>query len=930
MLPEEKYYTELLLSIYPCKVPFTVGVKKDKPRKRLGTYYPKTQRIILHTGWESRYNTTETAIHEYAHHLHYTEFGKEDMKQDPHGKQFWQIYGQLLCRAKELGIFEDDRLPILAFPKKDGTPTEQKVILPEKKPEPEFKIDSRLPASIRMHSGTSSAKSGAGWNRNSCYSKNALTISVKTAFHLCIITANTTKQKNTDTGKYWHGRFLFPSQTRIFAYMKDIFKELNSRQAEAVRATEGRIRVVAGAGTGKTKALTHRYAYLVNVLGIDPANILCLTFTNKAAAQMRSRISEMVQSGDYNDFVCTLHGFCVKFLRREIYRLGFPKSFTVLDEEDSKAIAKQAMDEMGIKRTEKTVRQFLEAVGRDKALSGYIPTYMLPGCVINDEMRRSSRLAGYAARQMKNYALDFDDLMNFTKYILDRFPDACEHWQGMLNYIMVDEAQDCNLDDWDLVERLAARHRNLFVVGDPDQCIYEWRGSRPDLFVNFAADRTIILDENYRSTPRILDVANSVISNNRNRIPKDLFTRKPEGRAVIHFHGRSEKEEMEWIVSQVRTLLGSGAGVNDIAILYRSAYQSRAIEQELLNAHLGYTIWGGTRFFERKEIKDALSYLRLLNNQDDDISFERIINVPSRKLGKAFLDAVRDAAARRGISLYSALQVCFQGKGDGFVSIIEDGKQYALGHRVSDLLNRILDTSGYKRMVREDQDEERLENLDELLSSIRFYESVRTPEESTLSDYLQDVALYTNDDHRRDTPTIKLMTIHQAKGLEFPYVFVIGLSEGIFPNMRTIREGKKNGEEEERRLMYVAVTRAERALFLTESEGFNISSKTNKYPSRFLAEIRKELLVTEGVIPPELWSGTRRLSHVLDEDEFDVGGTAREQSPFKVGDTVTHPVFGEGVIVSVNKDFSSFEVRFDSGSTRVLRSGFLKQADLPE
>ena len=712
--------------------------------------------------------------------------------------------------------------------------------------------------------------------------------------------------------------------------MKDIFQGLNSRQREAVEATEGRIRVVAGAGTGKTKALTHRYAYIVNVLGIDPANILCLTFTNKAAAEMRNRISEMVQSGDYNDFVCTLHGFCVKFLRQEIYRLGFPKTFTVLDEDDAKAIDKQAMDEMGLKRTEKTVKQFLEGVAADKALNGYIQTYMLPGSKITDEMRRSSRLCGYVARQMKSYALDFDDLMNVTKYILDHFPEASEHWQGMLNYIMVDEAQDCNLDDWDLVERLSAKHRNLFVVGDPDQAIYEWRGARPDLFVNFAADRTIILDENYRSTPRILDVANCVISNNQNRIPKDLFTRKAEGKAVIHFHGRSEKEEMEWIVSQIRIILGSGAGINDIAILYRSTHQSRAIEQELLNAHLEYSIWGGTRFFERKEIKDALSYLRLVSNQDDDLCFERIINVPSRKLGKKFLDSVRDTAEREGISLYSALQIYFPDKASAFIELIEDAKQYARENRVSDLLNRILEGSGYKRMVREDQDEDRLENLDELLGAIRFYESVRTPEESTLADYLQDVALYTNDDHRRDTPTLKLMTIHQAKGLEFPYVFIIGLSEGIFPNMRTIREGKKNGEEEERRLMYVAVTRAEKALFLTESEGYNISTKTNKYPSRFLAEIKRELVVTEGVIPPDLWKGTQNLSHVLDQEDYFEADRAEYHSPFKVGDTVRHPVFGEGRIVSANKDFTSFEVLFDNGSTRTLRAGFLSQADLPD
>ena len=710
--------------------------------------------------------------------------------------------------------------------------------------------------------------------------------------------------------------------------MRDIFDGLNSRQREAVEATEGRIRVVAGAGTGKTKALTHRYAYLVNVLGIDPANLLCLTFTNKAAAEMRSRISQMVHSGDYNDFVCTLHGFCVKFLREEIYRIGFPKSFTVLDEEDSKAIAKQAMDELGLKRTEKTVKQFLTAIGKEKALPGYIQTYMLPGSIISDEMRRTSRLAGYVSRQMKSYALDFDDLMNVTKYILDHFADVSEKWQTRLNYIMVDEAQDCNLDDWDLIERLSAKHRNLFIVGDPDQAIYEWRGARPDLFVNFAADRTIILDENYRSTPRILDVANCVISNNQNRIPKDLFTRKADGRAVIHFHGKSEKEETEWIVSQIRLLLSSGARLSDIAILYRSSYLSRALEQELLGARLEYSIWGGTRFFERKEIKDALSYLRLVNNQDDDISFERIINVPSRGLGRKFLDGIRTLSSERGISLYSALQITASPKSQAFVDLIEDAKQYALKNRVSDLLNRLLEGSGYKKMVREDQDEDRLENLDELLSSIRFYESVHTPEESTLADYLQDIALYTNEDHRKETPTIKLMTIHQAKGLEFPYVFVTGLSEGIFPNMRSIREGKKNGEEEERRLMYVAITRAEKALFLTESEGFNVSTKMSKYPSRFLAEIKRELVVTEGVVPEELWKSTRNLTHVLDQENFDQD-RAEYNSPFKVGELVKHPVFGEGVIVAANKDYTSFDVQFDSGAIRTLRAGFISLSDLP-
>ncbi|MBO6083334.1 MAG: UvrD-helicase domain-containing protein [Bacteroidales bacterium] len=728
-------------------------------------------------------------------------------------------------------------------------------------------------------------------------------------------------------------------------------EDLNSRQQAAVTATEGRVRVIAGAGTGKTKALTYRYAYLVNVLGIDPANILCLTFTNKAAAEMRSRIALMVHSGDYNDFVCTLHGFCVKFLRKEIYRLGFPKSFTILDEEDAKTLAKECMDELGIKRTEKTVKNFLDGIGAEKALNGYIEAWMLPGSVITDEMRRSGNLVCYLSRQMKGWALDFDDLMNFTLFILDRFPDAREYWQDQLNYIMVDEAQDCNTDDWNLIEKLGAKHRNIFVVGDPDQCIYEWRGAKPAKFVQFASDTDIVLDENYRSTPKILDIANCVIANNRNRIPKDLFTRRAEGPAVIHFHGRTEKEETDWIVARIRQLQAEGASLQDIAILYRSTYQSRAIEQALLSEQLAYVIWGGIRFFERREIKDTLAYLRLLANPDDDLSFLRIVNVPSRKLGRSFQDQVKAFAAADGTSLYRALQTHLadlnKKAAEEFVRLIEEGRDLVDRISISDLMNRMLDASGLKRSIREDQDEDRLENLDELLRSVRFYEQAHEGEDPSLASWLQDIALYTNADYRKETRVVKLMTIHQAKGLEFPYVFIVGLSEGIFPNMRTIREYKKNGEEEERRLMYVAITRAEKALFLTESEGFNIATKMSKYPSRFLAEIKRNMVVVEGNIPEELWRGTRNLVHVLDEENFipDVLGAAvaaqggadgfgsdraAYNSPFQIGQTVSHAIFGEGTVLSASDDFSTFRVQFADGSVRHLRASFLHLPDLPE
>lgn len=737
-------------------------------------------------------------------------------------------------------------------------------------------------------------------------------------------------------------------------------KVLNSRQLEAVKATEGRVRVIAGAGTGKTRALTYRYAYLVNVLGIDPADILCLTFTNKAASEMRIRIAEMVHSGDYNDFVCTIDGFCVKLLRKEIYRLGFPKSFTIIDEEDQKELAKACMDDLGIKRTEKTVRQFLTEISLQKDSPEYISAFMTPGIKFSEEMLKSN-FASYLYRQMKDYALDFDDIENFTKYILSHFADAREYWQSQLNYIMVDEAQDCNDDNWEIIETLAGKHHNLFAVGDPDQCIYEWRGARPSRFIDFPHDKDIVLDENYRSTPNVLDVANSVIANNRLRVPKDLFTRNEEGKAVVHFHGKSESAEMKWVARQISALISAGASPRDFAILYRSSYQSRAIEQELIRSHILYAVWGGTRFFERKEIKDAMAYLRLVNNPSDDIAFMRVINRPSRKLGKTFMDKLKSLASVSGGSLFQVLRdnigltgIAKQGAMD-FLKVIEEGRSMLSpdgaveGASISDLLNRLLDRSGLKDELREDQDEERLENLEELLSSVRFYEKSHREDYVTLSDYLQEIALYTNADYKSDTPSVKLMTIHQAKGLEFPYVFIIGLSEGIFPNMRSLRDRKKRGEEEERRLMYVAVTRAEKALFLTESEGFNSSTKMNKYPSRFLAEIKKNMLVTEGFIPEELWRGTRNLVHVLDQELYgtpapygpasqgaDLGedpfSSERSvyESPFSIGDTVIHDIFGEGQVIAASDDFTTFTVQFRDGATRNIRAPFLRLPDLPE
>ena len=761
---------------------------------------------------------------------------------------------------------------------------------------------------------------------------------------------------------------MHPEQYQTALVTMEFLNDLNTRQREAVTSTEGRIRVIAGAGTGKTKALTYRYAYIVNELGIDPANILCLTFTNKAAQEMRNRIASFVHSGDYNDFVCTIDGFCVKMLRRDIYRLGFPKDFRILDEEDSKAVAKACMDELGIKRTEKTVKDFLAGISAAKDLNDYIDTYMLPGscppaaaagagaadnAASPAAPSPASCMAAYTRRQMKDYALDFDDIENFAIYLLENFPEVKDYWQGQLNYIMVDEAQDCNADNWEIIEKLAARHHNLFVVGDPDQCIYEWRGARPSRFVDFASDKDIVLDENYRSTPNILDIANCVISNNINRIPKTLFTLAADGLKVVHYHGKTEKEEAEWIVGQIKRLVEEGGKLSAIAILYRSSYLSGVLEQELLAEHIPYAIWGGTRFYERKEIKDALSYLRLVADENDDLAFRRVINVPARGLGKKFLADLEDSGEP---SLMQALRnYCSSGRSgrnaagaSAFLEIIDSARSAAVESGISDLMNFLLEKSGLKKLYREDQDEDRLENIDELVKSMRFYEESHDGLEISLSDYLQDIALYSNADYRKESDTVKMMTIHQAKGLEFPHVFITGLSEGIFPSMRTIREYKKNGEEEERRLMYVAVTRAEKGLYLTESEGYNQSTRMNKYPSRFLAEIKQTLLVSEGhAVPESLWKGTKNLIHILDEENYgtaagfisektgDADSFAGERdeyaSPFRIGDIVSHKIFGYGEILSASKDWSSFNVRFRDGSERQIRAFFLKPGnDLPE
>ena len=715
---------------------------------------------------------------------------------------------------------------------------------------------------------------------------------------------------------------------------------LNERQLEAVKATEGKVRIIAGAGSGKTRVLAYRYAFLVDELGIDPGNILCLTFTNKAAQEMRNRINRLIGADHASDFICTIHSFCVKFLREEIFRLGYPKTFQILDEEDMKAIAKEAHEENGLDRKESTVERFLKNFYKIKSYSGgsYIPGFLLPDAqedidpatmqyIRNNCQEKTYELfKSTLLRQRKYLSLDFEDLISFTIYILNNFPDVRSKWQKKMNYVMVDEVQDCNNRDWEIYETLSALHGNLFLVGDPDQTIYEWRGAHLEKFVEFKPQTDIIMAQNYRSTSTILDAANSIIENNDLRIPKDLFTQNETGETITHFHGKDERHEADWISRQILTMKRHGSEFSDFAVLVRSAYLTRSIEQSFMRNKINYVIWGGVRFFERKEIKDALSYLRLIAF-DDDMSFKRIANVPSRKLGNKSIEQIAMTSQEEGCSMFEALRRLSGTKQFAkdavhkFIEMTDTARMLSKDMSISNLLEYVLANSGLNELYRTDEEEERLENLNELVQSIKTYEHDHKEDEISLETYLQDIALYTNLDNDRSKNHVKVMTIHQSKGLEFLHVFISGLSDGIMPNKRSVRERKKKAMEEERRLMYVAVTRAEKRLFLTESEGYSAQGGFEKVPSRFLREIKDNLMVTEGHMDEELWNRAAAFSRSMDAE----CGLVILPEGFSEGDEVVHDHFGSGIIRNVYDGGEYCEVEFWESGIRMLKAEKLRR-----
>ena len=704
--------------------------------------------------------------------------------------------------------------------------------------------------------------------------------------------------------------------------MTDLLQALNPAQREAVTATEGYVRVIAGAGSGKTRALTRRFAYLVNELGILPGNILCVTFTNKSAAEMRERIHRLTGDND-TGYINTFHGFCVSILQEDSHAVQYPKSFLVLDNSDIDAMLQLIYEERGLTLRDMTfsaARDMIEVQKLFKRPDYYLDMITMSLDTLKEKYDQATATAdiifyGYLYQEKKCFGLDYNDLIKFSLYLFQEHPDIRLKWQSRLEYMMIDEFQDIDQLQYQLMEVLCGYHKNLFIVGDPDQTIYTWRGANVkyllDFHRKFPGTRTIWMTDNYRSTPEILAAANSLIRSNRQRVKKELRPTRPSGGPVLCHFAENQEAEALWIAGQVEALRGAGVPCRDIAVLYRAHYVTRAVEAALLQKKLPYTIYSGVQFYQRMEIKDALCYLRMVLYQDD-LSFLRIANVPKRNLGKRRIAFLQEHAAQHRLTLYQSLKAClddpiFRGtRAASFVSLIESFSAGCQGRPVSEVLSALLDASGYEKMLRTEGSQERLDNLAELKQSVYEYETT-CGEEVTLEHYLNHAALFTNADTADQGDRVKLMTVHAAKGLEFPYVFLCGMNEGIFPSrkVRTLQ-----GMEEERRLAFVALTRAERGLYLSESDGRNFDGSP-RYPSRFLLEIDPPLLTftqppREGLLR-EAWEQIRCSSLSLAPSDRDV--------VLPAGQRVRHAMFGPGTVLEADLDKGAHVVQFDRMET---------------
>ncbi len=734
--------------------------------------------------------------------------------------------------------------------------------------------------------------------------------------------------------------------------------QLNPEQLKAVKSIDSPLLVIAGAGSGKTRVLTYKISYLIKEIGADPFNILAITFTNKAAKEMKKRVTELVGKVGEVMWVSTFHSFCARILRYEIHNLGMPSNFVIYDGHDQLSLVTKCISELDIDSKRFSPKAILAVISDAKNRLIDAKTYVSEASDFYEKVV-ADVYPVYQNKLIKANALDFDDLLMYAVDILNRFPEVKAKYQEKFRYILVDEFQDTNTAQNKLILLLAEKYKNIYVVGDDDQSIYSWRGAEIENIINFDKNfkntKIIKLEQNYRSTKNILSAANSLISNNESRKIKKLWTENAHGELISKYIASDEKEEVRFIVAQIKKMMQErkSGRYRDFAVFYRTNAQSRAVEELLIRENIPYKIYGGLRFYDRKEIKDILAYLKLISNPKDIISILRIINVPVRKIGKTTLQEIERFAIKNKITfteaLYRSNEINTIGAGvkeriNAFLDMLSDFRSFAAEHDVKELLEKVWADTGYMKELEVEHTIEatnRIENLKELITVTGEY-AFRTfvnnsDEDSSLSmldGFLEEVSLLSDIDNYDDSmDAIILMTLHNAKGLEFPVVFMIGLEEGIFPHSRSMQSMPEL--EEERRLCYVGLTRAKEKIFLTAALSHSIFGATSsKTISRFIREIPAAMIMDENIFAAEkrhLKSANagRFSDRYAGKDKGDLfADYAQSDSAvfkdYKAGDTVEHKMWGRGEVLKVKnlKDDVELDVAFESAGLKHLLVSF--------
>ncbi len=718
----------------------------------------------------------------------------------------------------------------------------------------------------------------------------------------------------------------------------DYSLKLNDKQFQAVSTSSKYVRVVAGAGSGKTRVLTYRISYLVGEKGVKPSSIVAIAFTNKVANEMKQRAIDLLNGHGDGVQVSTFHSWCAKFLRREIDVINFPNNFTIMDEEDQTTLVKNIAIENGYKRNDPIVKQALGFIGYHKMIGKYPEDVKISKFSTDTEKKILQFYHLYEQRKNEMLSLDFDDLLLKTVQILSEFPGIRKHYQNSITNILVDEFQDTNDVQYSLIKLLMNTDTSLYVVGDPDQTIYTWRGANQDIILNFIHDfpcaETIILDRNYRSTKTILNTANKLISHNKKRVPKDLYTENEDGEKIIAKCLSSREEEAKFVLDQIEQikLKNSDVKYNDIAILYRASYLTLPFENEFMRRRIPYQIYGGIKFYQRKEVKDVLAYFRLIYNSKDDISFERIINVPRRGIGDSSMDVLKMEKDNAGLSYYDYIKniqnYSTMLKSKVIVSLsflvekVEKTKaKLAEGLEAYPkiLEDFITEINYFEYLSNDDDADERLGNVKTLFDNIIDYLKVNP--DSSFEQYLQDASLQSSQDEINDKDHVNLMTIHVAKGLEFDYVFVVSLIDGIFPSEKTLFENDGDeGMEEERRLCYVAFTRARKELFVTcnTSYSFVLSDKSKQSPFFMEAGLStRESYNDKYKMNKPIWKYSNTLFddikppfEVEEKNIEPVEPVTNGIISWEIGDIVIHDKFGRGVVTQIIDD-TIIQVNFE-------------------